>query len=112
MGKVDQFTKVGGNLLVAVSVADATMNVSDAYKTGDSSHTQKTIIKETLKLEGSLGGVGALGAGAVTLAATAFGIGTGGVGFILVGVIAAGAGVAGGYYGSKGGAELADLIYQ
>lgn len=111
MGKVDQFTKVGGNLLVAVSVADATMNVSDAYKTGDSSHTQKTIIKETLKLEGSLGG-GALGAGAVTLAATAFGIGTGGVGFILVGVIAAGAGVAGGYYGSKGGAELADLIYQ
>ncbi|MGP5516098.1 hypothetical protein [Psychrobacter alimentarius] len=111
MGKVDQFTKVGGNLLVAASVADATMNVSDAYKTGDSSHTQKTIIKETLKLEGSLGG-GALGAGAVTLAATAFGIGTGGVGFILVGVIAAGAGVAGGYYGSKGGAELADLIYQ
>lgn len=78
---------------------------------GDSSHTQKTIIKETLKLEGSLGG-GALGAGAVTLAATAFGIGTGGVGFILVGVIAAGAGFAGGYYGSKGGAELADLIYQ
>lgn len=111
MGKVDQFTKVGGNLLVAVSVADATMNVSEAYKTGDSSQTQKTIIKETLKLEGSLGG-GALGVGAVTLAATAFGIGTGGVGFILVGVIAAGAGVAGGYYGSKGGAELADLIYQ
>ncbi|MGP5210127.1 hypothetical protein ACTXJ5_04965 [Psychrobacter alimentarius] len=111
MGKVDQFTKVKGNLLVAASVADATMNVSDAYKTGDSSHTQKTIIKETLKLEGSLGG-GALGTGAVTLVATAFGIGTGGIGFILIGVIAAGAGVASGYYGSKGGAELADLIYQ
>ena len=66
---------------------------------------------DRLNREGGLGG-GALGVGAVTLAATAFGIGTGGVGFILVGVIAAGAGVAGGYYGSKGGAELADLIYQ
>lgn len=102
MGKVDKFTKVGGNVLVAVSVADATMNVKDAYATGDSRHTQKTIIKETLKLEGSLGGAG-LGAGAVTLAATAFGIGTGGVGFILVGVIAAGAGLAGGYYGGIAG---------
>ncbi|MGP4971680.1 hypothetical protein [Psychrobacter aquimaris] len=87
------------------------MNVSEAYATRDSSYTQKTIIKETLKLEGSLGRAG-LGAGAVTLAATAFGIGTGGVGFILVGVIAAGAGFAGRYYGGKGGAELADLIYQ
>lgn len=56
MGKVDKFTRVGGNLLVAVSVADATMNVNVAYDKGDSSHTQKTIIKETLKLEGSLGG--------------------------------------------------------
>lgn len=102
MGKVDKFTKIGGNVLVAVSVADATMNVKDAYATGDSRHTQKTIIKETLKLEGSLGGAG-LGAGAVTLAATAFGIGTGGVGFILVGVIAAGAGLAGGYYGGIAG---------
>ena len=111
MGKVDKFTRVGGNLLVAVSVADATMNVSEAYDKGDSSHTQKTIIKETLKLEGSLGGAG-LGAGAVTLAATAFGIGTGGVGFLVVGVVAAGAGLAGGYWGSVGGAELADLIYQ
>lgn len=102
MGKVDNFTKVGGNLLVAVSVADATMNVSEAYAMGDSSHTRKTIIKETLKLEGSLGG-GGLGVGAVTLAATAFGIGTGGLGFIVIGVIAAGAGFAGGYYGGVAG---------
>lgn len=111
MGKVDKFTKVGGNLLIAASVGDATMNVKDAYNTGDSDHTQKTIIKETLKLEGSLGGAG-LASGGVMLAATAFGIGTAGIGFIVIGVVAAGAGLAGGYYGGIGGAELADLIYE
>lgn len=41
---------------------------------------------------------------------TAFGIGTGGIGFLVVGVIAAGAGLAGGYYGGKGGEKLADLF--
>lgn len=102
MGKVDKFTKVGGNLLIAASVGDATMNVKDAYNTGDSDHTQKTIIKETLKLEGSLGGAG-LASGGVMLAATAFGLGTGGLGFIVVGVVAAGAGLVGGHYGGIAG---------
>ena len=88
-----------------------TMNINEACVTGNSDHTQKTIIKETLKLEGSLGGAG-LASGGVMLAATIFGAGTGGVGFIVIGVIAAGAGVVGSYYGGKGGAELADLIYQ
>lgn len=94
---------------MAVSVADATMNIKDAYGTGDSSHTQKTIIKETLKLEGSLGGAG-IGSGAVMLAAGAFGIGTFGVGFILVGVVAAGAGIAGGLYGAGLGEDAAEFI--
>lgn len=111
MGKVDKFTKVGGNLLIAVSVTDATIKVGDAYATGNSSHTRKTIIRETLKLEGSLGGAG-LASGGVMIAAAAFGIGTAGLGFIVVGVVAAGAGIVGGYYGGVGGAELTDLIYQ
>lgn len=109
MGKITRATKVGGNVLIAVSVADAAINVSNAYKTGDSNHTQKTIIKETLKLEGSLGAAG-LASGGVMLAATVFGIGTGGIGFVIIGVCAAGAGVIGGVYGGKAGGMLADKI--
>ena len=119
MGKVDKFTRVGGNLLVAVSVADATMNVSEAYDKGDSSHTQKTIIKETLKLEGSLGGgaggalIGAkLGGLGVGVAVAVFGVGTGGAGFIIIGACSAIGGVAGGYWGGKGGENIGNLIYE
>ena len=103
LGKMTKIAEGGGNILVAVSVGDAAMRVNDAYSKGNSDHTRKTIITETLKLEGSL-------AGGVALATAVIGVSTGGIGFLVIGAVAAGAGIAGGILGSKGGEEVASLI--
>lgn len=110
MGKVDKFTKVGGNLLVAVSVGDAAMRVNDAYNTGDIDHTRKTVITETLKIEGSLVGGWMGSAGGAALATVVIGASTGGVGFLVIGVVAAGAGIAGGYWGGEAGAFFGERL--
>lgn len=113
---VDKITKNvqrGGTLLVAVDVGLSAIEVKKAYNTGDSAHTRRTVVKETLKLEGSLGGawLGATGASAGAGAALlVFGIGTGGVGLVVVGVCAVVGGFAGGLLGSMGGEALAEII--
>lgn len=110
MGKMTKITEGGGNILVAVSVGDAAMRVNDAYSKGNSDHTRKTIITETLKLEGGLAGGWLGGAGGAALATAVIGVSTGGIGFLVIGAVAAGAGIAGGILGSKGGEEVASLI--
>ncbi|OXL28009.1 hypothetical protein [Psychrobacter sp. DAB_AL32B] len=110
LGKMTKIVEGGGNILVAVSIGDATMNVKEAYDSGDIDHIRKTVITETLKLEGGLAGGWVGGAGGAALATAVIGVGTGGVGFIVIGVVAAGFGVAGGILGSMGGEEVADLI--
>ena len=110
LGKMTKITEGGGNILVAVSVADSTMTVKDAYDSGDSDHTRKTIITETLKLEGGLAGGWLGGAGGAALATAVIGAGTGGIGLIVIGVVAAGSGVAEGILGSEFGGFAGDVI--
>lgn len=110
LGKMTKIAEGGGNILVAVSVGDAAMRVNDAYNTGDIDHTRKTVITETLKIEGSLVGGWAGGAAGAALATVVIGASTGGIGFLVIGAVAAGAGVAGGYWGGEAGSMLADVI--
>lgn len=110
LGKMTKMTEGGGNILVALSAYDATINVKNAYNKGDSENTRKTIITETLKLEGSLAGGWAGGAAGAALATVLIGASTGGVGLIVIGVVAAGGGLAGGYWGGEAGSMLADVI--
>ena len=110
LGKMTKIAEGGGNILVAVSVGDAAMRVNDAYNTGDIDHTRKTIITETLKIEGGLAGGWLGGAGGAALATAVIGVSTGGIGFLVIGAVAAGAGIAGGMLGSMGGEEVASLI--
>lgn len=113
---VDRITKNvqrGGTVLVAVDVGLSAIEVKKAYDTGDSTHTRKTIVKETLKLEGSMGGawLGASGASAgIGAAVLILGIGTGGVGLVVIGVGAVVGGFVGGLLGGMGGEALAEII--
>lgn len=110
LGKITKITEGGGNILVALSAYDATMNVKNAYNKGDSDNTRKTIITETLKLEGSLAGGWAGGTAGAALATVLIGASTGGVGLIVIGVVAAGGGVAGGYWGGEAGAFFGERL--
>ena len=110
LGKMTKIAEGGGNILVAVSVGDAAMRVNDAYNTGDIDHTRKTVITETLKIEGSLVGGWMGGAGGAALATVVIGASTGGIGFLVIGVVAAGAGIAGGYWGGEAGAFFGERL--
>ena len=110
LGKMTKIAEGGGNILVAVSVGDAAMRVNNAYNTGDIDHTRKTVITETLKIEGSLVGGWMGSAGGAALATVVIGASTGGIGFLVIGVVAAGAGLAGGYYGGEAGAFFGERL--